>query len=184
MSDVSQGPGWWLASDGKWYPPEAQPGPAPTSTGTAVDDPSTGVHAATGAVMTTPDPVLADRPAGFQVAPDQVMPPAAPVADTWQPEVPAEPAPAAAESTPSAWPVSPAAAAPSDSKVKAAGGWVLVLGLAVIIWGVGFLMPAIYYLQHSHYLPKLISYGALVSSIGIIIMGLITLVIGSILRRD
>ena len=22
MSDVSQGPGWWQASDGKWYPPE------------------------------------------------------------------------------------------------------------------------------------------------------------------
>jgi hypothetical protein len=21
MSDVSQGPGWWQASDGKWYPP-------------------------------------------------------------------------------------------------------------------------------------------------------------------
>jgi hypothetical protein len=21
MSDTSQGPGWWLASDGKWYPP-------------------------------------------------------------------------------------------------------------------------------------------------------------------
>ena len=32
MSDVSQGPGWWEASDGKWYPPEATPGyasPAP-----------------------------------------------------------------------------------------------------------------------------------------------------------
>ena len=26
MSDSSQGPGWWLASDGKWYPPEAKPG--------------------------------------------------------------------------------------------------------------------------------------------------------------
>lgn len=26
MSDTSQGPGWWIASDGKWYPPEsAQP---------------------------------------------------------------------------------------------------------------------------------------------------------------
>lgn len=25
MSDISQGPGWWQASDGKWYPP--QPGP-------------------------------------------------------------------------------------------------------------------------------------------------------------
>lgn len=22
MSEVMQGPGWWLASDGKWYPPE------------------------------------------------------------------------------------------------------------------------------------------------------------------
>jgi uncharacterized RDD family membrane protein YckC len=31
MSDVSQGPGWWMASDHKWYPPEAHAGyqPAP-----------------------------------------------------------------------------------------------------------------------------------------------------------
>ena len=26
MSDTSQGPGWWLASDGKWYPPSCGPG--------------------------------------------------------------------------------------------------------------------------------------------------------------
>ena len=26
MSDFSQGPGWWQASDGKWYPPEQAPG--------------------------------------------------------------------------------------------------------------------------------------------------------------
>jgi hypothetical protein len=25
VSDLSQGPGWWLASDGKWYPPETHP---------------------------------------------------------------------------------------------------------------------------------------------------------------
>ena len=25
MSDTSQGPGWWLASDGRWYPPETHP---------------------------------------------------------------------------------------------------------------------------------------------------------------
>jgi hypothetical protein len=25
MSDVSQGPGWWRASDGRWYPPEQHP---------------------------------------------------------------------------------------------------------------------------------------------------------------
>ena len=33
MSDQSQGPGWWVASDGKWYPPEQHPNytPAPSS---------------------------------------------------------------------------------------------------------------------------------------------------------
>lgn len=29
MSDTSQGPGWWQASDGKWYPPEQQQPQAP-----------------------------------------------------------------------------------------------------------------------------------------------------------
>lgn len=32
MSDVSQGEGWWVASDGKWYPPQ----PAPTVPGSLV----------------------------------------------------------------------------------------------------------------------------------------------------
>jgi hypothetical protein len=27
MSDTSQGSGWWMASDGKWYPPELWTGP-------------------------------------------------------------------------------------------------------------------------------------------------------------
>ena len=31
MSDTSQGPGWWLASDGRWYPPEQWTGPPNTS---------------------------------------------------------------------------------------------------------------------------------------------------------
>ncbi len=31
MSDMSQGPGWWQASDGKWYPPEQAPGAQPTA---------------------------------------------------------------------------------------------------------------------------------------------------------
>jgi hypothetical protein len=30
MSDTSQGPGWWFASDGKWYPPEAWTGTPPS----------------------------------------------------------------------------------------------------------------------------------------------------------
>ncbi len=27
MSDTSEGPGWWIASDGRWYPPEFHPAP-------------------------------------------------------------------------------------------------------------------------------------------------------------
>jgi hypothetical protein len=27
VSDAPQGPGWWQASDAKWYPPETHPGP-------------------------------------------------------------------------------------------------------------------------------------------------------------
>lgn len=33
MSDKSEGPGWWVASDGEWYPPELHPsvrGDSPT----------------------------------------------------------------------------------------------------------------------------------------------------------
>lgn len=41
MSDTSQGPGWWQASDGKWYPPEQAPGaapqPSPASSGGRLD---------------------------------------------------------------------------------------------------------------------------------------------------
>jgi hypothetical protein len=35
MSDQQQGPGWWLASDGRWYPPEQAPGAVPGDPGLA-----------------------------------------------------------------------------------------------------------------------------------------------------
>jgi uncharacterized RDD family membrane protein YckC len=35
MSNVSQGPGWWMASDQKWYPPESHPGYQPPPPGIA-----------------------------------------------------------------------------------------------------------------------------------------------------
>ncbi len=41
MSDTSQGPGWWMASDGKWYPPELWTGPPEARPGGALaDDPT------------------------------------------------------------------------------------------------------------------------------------------------
>ena len=32
MSDVAQGPGWWQANDGRWYPPQPSPSTAPAPT--------------------------------------------------------------------------------------------------------------------------------------------------------
>ena len=50
MSDMSQGPGWWQASDGKWYPPEqapgAQPAPGPASFGAPTVGPGAFANAA------------------------------------------------------------------------------------------------------------------------------------------
>lgn len=39
MSDVWQGPGWWQASDGRWYPPEQAPGPVANPYGPSPGDP-------------------------------------------------------------------------------------------------------------------------------------------------
>ena len=66
MSDVWQGPGWWLASDGKWYPADAEPGavyegdlpntdaPNPTTV-----DPSTQLPGAKTEPAADPEPVRA-----------------------------------------------------------------------------------------------------------------------------
>lgn len=52
MSDVSNGPGWWQASDGKWYPPEQKPN-----------------------VQTPPSPVAGEAPGVPSAAPRQMSKP-------------------------------------------------------------------------------------------------------------
>jgi hypothetical protein len=48
MSDSAQGPGWWLASDGRWYPPELWTGPVPNvPTSTIPPGPTASVQAPT-----------------------------------------------------------------------------------------------------------------------------------------
>ena len=68
MSDKPQGPGWWLASDGTWHPPELHPSLREEASGTA---PSAVPHAAattalppeTIAPVTPPVPSLTVPPA-------------------------------------------------------------------------------------------------------------------------
>jgi len=40
MSAVSQGPGWWIASDGKWYPPHLHPSYRPPPPAALAAEPS------------------------------------------------------------------------------------------------------------------------------------------------
>jgi hypothetical protein len=42
MSDMSQGPGWWIASDGKWYPPHLHPSVRTPDPSEAVDSGASG----------------------------------------------------------------------------------------------------------------------------------------------
>src|SRR5688572_30220277 len=53
VSDASQGPGWWMASDGKWYPPQPAAAPPPPPPPPPIPPPTgwqvTGVEAQVGA---------------------------------------------------------------------------------------------------------------------------------------
>jgi hypothetical protein len=72
MSDVSQGPGWWLATDGKWYAPEQHPSyvvlpplpPPPPAVPSAVAAPTVSL-----AAHAMPPP-----PPGTALAPQTVIP--------------------------------------------------------------------------------------------------------------
>ncbi|HVB93888.1 MAG TPA: DUF4190 domain-containing protein [Acidimicrobiales bacterium] len=63
MSDVSQGPGWWQASDGKWYSPEQVPGtgaaesaPEPSFPGAGGPPPGSGGPVYPGPIAPPPGP--------------------------------------------------------------------------------------------------------------------------------
>lgn len=58
-ADSSQGPGWWQASDGKWYPPEQRPGGSPTPTPSPSPGPSPSPYSTPG-----PSPIPSAQPLG------------------------------------------------------------------------------------------------------------------------
>ncbi len=62
MSDIAQGPGWWLASDGRWYPPELWTGPPNTG------PPATPVHPAQAPAYGAAGTVVQGQPAYGQYA--------------------------------------------------------------------------------------------------------------------
>lgn len=116
-SDTQQGPDWWRASDGRWYPPETHPDYA-AGAGAATPD------AAMTQRISASDAAAAIEEAAAPVAPSPVAP--APVvpppAAAPPPVVPSVPAPAPVAAPPLAPP--PAAAPPTAvAPAPAAGGW-------------------------------------------------------------
>jgi hypothetical protein len=69
MSDTQQGPGWWQASDGKWYPPETHPSrQAPPPMQPPSQPPTYGHQIPTG-LYSVPPPGQAVPPPGYPVPP-------------------------------------------------------------------------------------------------------------------
>ena len=66
MSDTAQGSGWWQASDGRWYPPDARPGvpPPPEAASAGWSSPPGGTGSGWGA----PQPPGSPTPGGWAQA--------------------------------------------------------------------------------------------------------------------
>ena len=93
MSEQSQGPGWWKASDGKWYPPEQAPPSTPPATQPISSQPT--VYP--GAPSSGPPP---SGPPGGPPAGPPGGPPAGPPTGPSAPPPPGPPGGAAASNTP------------------------------------------------------------------------------------
>lgn len=71
MSQVSQGPGWWLASDGRWYPPEQVPGyPAPGPTAESASSTGDQIPSPVGGADPAPTPASDPGVPAFPPEPD------------------------------------------------------------------------------------------------------------------
>jgi hypothetical protein len=130
VSDSSQGPGWWLASDGKWYPPE-KAAPTPPS---APPPPSAPVAAPP--PQTAPPPAATPPPTAATTPPSTPPPAAAPPPTAATPPPSTPPAAAApvvpppSAPPPGATPPS-AGAAVGAAKPKSSGGGCLKAFLIV-----------------------------------------------------
>ncbi|MFN3219940.1 MAG: hypothetical protein ACE367_25910 [Acidimicrobiales bacterium] len=118
MSDYSQGPGWWQASDGRWYPPETHPdyvAPPPAA------------------------PAVVPPPAAPAVVPPPAAPAAEPTAPTAGDSTSAPPAaPAAAIGQPAALPDAFAPAAGPATETggrRRVPGFLLIAAVVVVVAG-------------------------------------------------
>lgn len=169
MSDVAQGPGWWQASDGRWYPPETL-----------------------AQAMVQSQPAVPGAPGGVGAVPDQ-----GPGQPQTQPQVQPQPlagyGPASAPELPgytwpgypaySAYPTYPAYPAyPSGNRNRTIGTLLVLLGVSGLVWGVGGIFNALAFNSIPAY-PHDQQIAAWILAAGILLVSLVTIAIGLVHRR-
>lgn len=127
MSDVSQAPGWWQASDGKWYPPQPQVPPQCPRCGTQAA-PDSSFCATCGHALSAPPP--------------GGLPPSVPPPPQYPPPwPPSAPVPGTTAFPPPSVPYSPYSAptygVPVGSSPKTNTMAILSLVFAILFWPLG-----------------------------------------------
>ena len=85
MSDVSQGVGWWIASDGKWYPPELHPSQREVPVVSPPTTPEASPGTSVGPETSTPWPsAIPSSPASVDPGPSRYVSPYAST-NAWPP---------------------------------------------------------------------------------------------------
>ncbi|MHB1582152.1 MAG: hypothetical protein ACYC0E_00180 [Acidimicrobiales bacterium] len=166
MSDVSQGPGWWLASDGRWYPPETHPQYRAAATTVAEPGAATGSDPAAGSAT----PATGSDPAAMATT-------ATDAATTAPGEPAAGTAPAGAADEQPGWATTHVTACHH----RVVGPGLVVLGLAIVVWGVGAIFNAMAAV-HAGF-PRDEQVGGWLTAAGILAVGLVTALIGLRYRR-
>lgn len=161
MSDVSQGPGWWLASDGRWYPPETHPQYRAAPTTVAEPETAPTSEAELGMARSVAEPGVATGPA---------------VAANGERAAGTVPTGAAAEEQPG-WATTHVTACHH----RVVGPGLVVLGLTIVVWGVGAVFNAMAAVHGGF--PRDEEIGGWVTAAGILAGGLVTAVIGLRYRR-
>jgi hypothetical protein len=128
MSDTSQGPGWWIASDGKWYSPEQKPGPVTPEPPAPVTPPPVAPETPPVAVEPPTEPIPVTPPAA---APPMGAPPMVPPGTP--PPMVTPPAGGYAAPPPMAAPAAPPPEKKSNGCLKAA----IIVSAIIVVLGIG-----------------------------------------------
>lgn len=143
MTDAGSQPGWWLASDGRWYPPSSHPDPTHRARWASAPQPGL----PTSEQPTEAIPTLAVPPGGMPPGPPPVYPPQgwpapqAPAPTAAIPGLPSQVPMRVEPRPPGAWPATSAAGTPPSQVPSGNVAAAAVASVAAFLVCVGVFLP-------------------------------------------